>query len=244
MDDQGSQGSLCQVHKTARTKAGSRWLCVACLAERAEPLRARVDIAKTRSVQATRDHTWQVGIPVRFAGLDFHSIGPSTPRNEQVVAAMKSLCANFEAKRRQIPGLFFIGPPGCGKTHLASVMANELQKSGHRPAYRSLPSLLQDFRDSQRKSEGVQGLMRHLVEADLLILDEIDLHGQSDHDYTLVFDLINRRYEHPGRPTLCISNRSLEHLQADLDERITSRVLGARKPINWDACNHRAKAPA
>lgn len=238
--------NTCATHATPMVRLGTRWLCTTCLSEQTSGDRARIEAAKERAVSLGASHKARhaAGIPQRFVGLGFDSIGESTPRNDKVVAAMRSLCSNFEAQRHRLQGLFFIGPPGCGKTHLAAVMANELQQLGRTSAYRSLPSLMQEFHAVYRQAEMAAGLLDFLVSVDLLILDEIDLHGRSDHDYALVFDLINRRYERPGRLTLCISNRSIEHLQVDLDERITTRILGARRPILWDAFNHRATAKA
>ena len=228
------------------TRVGARFVCTMCLDQRAAASRDRLNEARDRSarIAVSQQIHRPNGIPIRFAGLNFESIGPATARNDKVVSAMKGLCQNFETQRQRLTGLIFIGPPGCGKTHLASVMANQLMTTGHLVVYRSLPNLMQEFRAAFRQVDAHEGLMEYLVSADMLILDEIDLHGRSDHDYALIFDLINRRYERPGRPTLCISNRSLEHLRVDLDERITTRVLGSRQPIYWDACNHRAETPS
>ena len=98
----------------------------------------------------------------------------------------------------------------------------------------SLPSLTRQIRAAFGRNRVVDDILQKLCNVDLLVLDEIDLHGTSDNDYNMLYDIINSRYEKPGYPTLAISNRPVADLSADLDERVVSRLLAGTSPVVFD----------
>lgn len=113
-------------------------------------------------------------------------------------------------------------------------MIHQLLEQGFSAAYMSLPSLTRQIRAAFGRNHVIDDILRKLCAVDLLVLDEIDLHGTSDNDYNMLYDIINSRYEKPGFPTLAISNRPVADLSADLDERVVSRLLAGTSPVVFD----------
>jgi DNA replication protein DnaC len=173
-------------------------------------------------------------LPPAFQDASFENYIADTDRSKRVVSALNTYTANFAVQRALRPGFIFTGLPGTGKTHLACAMLKAVGIAGFSPLYASLPRLTREMRSMYGKSGALDGLLKHITTADLLVLDEIDLHGSSDHDYNTLYDIINSRYEAAGMPTIVISNRGVDQLKTDLDERIVSRILAGTKPIVFD----------
>ncbi len=60
------------------------------------------------------------------------------------------------------------------------------------------------------------------TEYDLLILDEYGLHDRHENRLQLVHKVLYARYDE-GKPTMLISNYTLEELRKDLGDRLWSR---------------------
>lgn len=226
---------LCQVHDKEMVCLGERYVCAACLAagsagasEMMKNLRARMaDSDFHRRIR-------EAGIPTGFEGAGFGNFVAATPRARQVADVLSGYCANFESQRNVRSGFLFTGSPGTGKTHLGCAMVHALVEAGFHAVYASLPRFTSELRAGFGRQGVAEGLVASLSNADLLVLDEIDLHGTSDHDYNTLYDIVNARYERNGHPTLAISNRTAERLTNDLDERLVSRILAGSKAIVFD----------
>lgn len=179
------------------------------------------------------------GIPERFSQSTFLNWNPTTERAQQLARAMANYVNSFEKQRSVRTGFLFTGAPGTGKTHIACAMAAGLVERGFTALYHSVPAFTRMVKASYSKPGQTDRLLRGAIEADFLILDEIDLHGSSDVDYNVLYDVINGRYESGKAPTLLISNRSVDRLVVDLDARIITRVLGSQSPIVFDWASQR-----
>jgi DNA replication protein DnaC len=190
---------------------------------------------RERMAESEYRRRWaRAALPTGFAGCGFDNFVASTPRAGQVARVLEDYCLKFEVQRKVRSGFLFTGNPGTGKTHIACAMALAIVDQGLTAVYASLPRLIRQVRACYGRAGAVDALICNLVDADFLVLDELDLHGSSDNDYNMLYDVINARYERQGYPTLTISNRTLERLTTDLDERVISRILGGSKPILFD----------
>ncbi|MEJ6002672.1 ATP-binding protein [Paucibacter soli] len=214
---------------------GDQLVCTACLGRASvdasqawSSLKARQEAYRHQSLQAA------AGIPPTFFAESFETFRASNEKAGKLVTVLRNYCGNFQVARFKRTGFIFIGLPGTAKTHLACSMVQALVAQGISAVYTSLPRLTREIRNAYGKPRGVEQIIKSLVEADFLVLDEIDLHGTSDNDYSTLYDIINARYEQPGFPTLAISNRPLERLNRDLDERVVSRILAGTEPIIFD----------
>ena len=225
----------CSIHNRNLLRLGDRDMCPACLADgSAGASRLLSSLHERQAAINLCVRQAEAGIPPEFEGKSFADFTPESDKARKLVETLRSYCASFDTWRHKRKGFVFIGMPGTAKTHLACAMVNAIVSKGLRAGYSSLPRLTRDIRAAYGRQRGVDELLRKLIAFDFLVLDEIDLHGSSDTDYNMLYDIINSRYEKAGFPTLAISNRPLEHLQRDLDERVVSRILAGTAPVVFD----------
>lgn len=229
---------VCEKHQRDLVKLGQQFLCPACVAQGATKTRFAMESSIARMRQGEVDaRVVASGIPDRFIDSSFESFYPPTPRSAQVAQALRNYVANFEEQRALRTGFIFTGGPGTAKTHLACAMALALLDLGYTARYISMPRLTLEIRRSYKSGSGTTAdIISSLIECDFLVLDEIDLHGASDNDYQVLYEIINSRYELGNQPTLALSNRPLSDLTVDLNERLVTRLLAGTQPIvfNWE----------
>ena len=97
-----------------------------------------------------------------------------------------------------------LGPPGVGKTHLATGLGVQALQAGHRAYFVSAQDLLDQIHLAQ--INGIPGhKQRTLANAPLLIIDELGYVEFDKAAATWLFQLLCRRYEH--RSTIITSNK-------------------------------------
>lgn len=138
--------------------------------------------------------------------------------------------------------LYFYGPTGTGKSHLAASIAIAWADGGiGRVAYASAPALLRYIRAGYKDDTADERLIA-LQLIDLLILDDLgtEYHkpGESySHTDSTLFELIADRYTY-ARPTVITSNLDVD----DLEPRIASRIKGKSRLIYVDNKDQRGTA--
>lgn len=127
--------------------------------------------------------------------------------------------------------LYFYGPTGVGKSHLAAAIGIAWADAGlGRVAYASAPALLRYIRQGYKDDSADERLIA-LQLVDLLVLDDLgtEYHKpgeQYGHTDSILFELIADRYTY-ARATVITSNLALD----DLEPRISSRIRGAARVI-------------
>ncbi|MCB9483162.1 MAG: ATP-binding protein [Dehalococcoidia bacterium] len=117
--------------------------------------------------------------------------------------------------------LVFLGGNGCGKTHLAAAIANVRLDQGARVAFATVPDLLDELRatyapDAPRRYDQ---LFRSLLDAEVLILDDLGAQKSSPWAEEKLYQLLNHR--HVARAyTVVTTNKRL----GDIEPRIASRL--------------------
>lgn len=237
---------ICEIHKKEMIELSGEQVCSGCLASASMPaINAMSKLIEHQDQKSLEVRLNAIGIPARFLDATFDNFHPSSDRAARLRSLLMAYVDEFELQRSLRSGFIFIGMHGRGKTHLACAIAKGLM-SKFMVRYVNLPDLTLRIKStySNNPPEKLKDIVADLVGCDFLILDEIDLHGASDFDYQVLYEIINGRYDATNRPTLAISNRDIDRLTADLDGRIVSRLLSGTPPIIFDWESERDKQAA
>ena len=142
------------------------------------------------------------------------------------------MALNFQACKefvKEFPhnthSIFMSGKTGLGKTFLSSAIANELLQKGFNIAFDSIQNFLRAIENEHFGRSQNKDTLQVLIDADLLILDDLGSEFNSSFYISTVYNIINTRLN-KGIPTIISSNLSFDELQQKYDDRIISRITG------------------
>lgn len=128
-------------------------------------------------------------------------------------------------------GIVFLGDTGLGKTFLSSCIAFEVLKKGYSVAFDSIQNYLRDIeKEHFGRAEG--DTLETLLNADLLILDDLGSEFSSSFNNASIYNLINSR-TNIGKPTIISTNLTLEELKTRYDNRLISRIFGTFETLRF-----------
>ena len=127
--------------------------------------------------------------------------------------------------------LYLYGPTGTGKTFLAKCAGKALLERGFTVLYLSSPALFEAARAAKFHEEDTPDAAegyRRILQANLLILDDLGTEPASDSRYADLLSLLEERARPAREPrrTIIASNMDLKRLYSAYNERIGSRVAG------------------
>ena len=120
-------------------------------------------------------------------GFDF-SLIPSPPK------ARVQAFASEDSWIRKGANLLIFGPPGVGKSHLASAIGLSLVRQGLKVLFTGTSSLVQKMQVAQRNLN-LDGLLARRHKFHLLILDDFACVNRDREESAVLFELISYRYE-------------------------------------------------
>jgi DNA replication protein DnaC len=118
--------------------------------------------------------------------------------------------------------LILLGGYGCGKTHLAAAIANEVIERGQAVLFVVVPDLLDHLRATFGPNSPVSYDQRfeQVRDAPLLVLDDLGTQSSTAWAQEKLFQLLNHRYN-ARLPTVITSNHGLD----EIDMRLRSRLV-------------------
>ena len=172
----------------------------------------RVARAKASSLSAV--------IPRRYRDVSFER-PPVTDIEPAIVAATRRFAGSVQDHLDAGRGLWFMGPPGTGKTTLAMLVSQAALKAGRSVAIYSLPRLLNEIRDTHRAERSHVALLDRLTEVDLLHIDDIGAQRSTDWVLEELYSIVNGRYE--DQRSMVVTTNILD--RDELCEQITARTV-------------------
>lgn len=119
--------------------------------------------------------------------------------------------------------LFFAGPTGLGKTHLSMAIARETAGKGYNVAYGSAYDFLRVIEDEHFGRVQNRQTMDALLDADLLIFDDLGAEFSTSFSASAIYNLINTRSVRRN-PTIISSNLTAKELGEKYSQRVVSRL--------------------
>ena len=220
----GRQPTHCETHgeySAVMLRAGGVSGCPICASDKRDMEELERKRLQFRMVQHDA-----AKIPKRFADKSFADFVVSSPAQRVALDACMAYVDSFSKHKREGRCMLLLGSVGTGKTHLATSAASALiNEHMVRAIYRTVVTVIGDIKAtfSDKSGDSEAHIMRELIGADLLVLDEVGATKQSEFELATLFSIINGRYEQ-GRPMIIVSNLSPAELNDALGVRCVDRI--------------------
>ncbi len=174
------------------------------------------------------------GIPAKYSDVlevDSFKHDNSTDKQKALKYAKDKFLRSYPYKR----GFLLMGPSGVGKTHLAVGTISELTlKKGVKCLFKDFFLLLTELRQAYSEGRSENEVMMPLVEAEVLLIDELGKGKSNEWELGILDQLISKRYNSTKKTLITtnyvardyVKNNSLvtEILENRVGERISSRL--------------------
>jgi len=150
----------------------------------------------------------------------------SDPKNQKLfnntLAAAKAYAKNTDG------WLVLTGASGCGKTHLAAAIANQRIQDGLPALFIVVPDLLDHLRSTYSPNSEISydNLFNQILNAPLLIMDDLGTQSSTPWAQEKLFQIINHRFN-AKLATIYTTNLSPAELPERLRTRLTDETLSA-----------------
>lgn len=137
--------------------------------------------------------------------------------------------ANHFTKKAQ--SLIMYGGTGLGKTHLSLAIANVVIERGYDVYYGSIQSIMEKLeREHFGRKNTEESEKDDIINADLLIIDDLGVEFVTQFTTAALHDLLNSRML-KGLPTIISTNLEMEEIYEKYTQRIASRLIGSSLPL-------------
>ena len=183
-------------------------------------------------------------LPRRYERCHFHSYKAQNPSQESAFKYSSRLAMEYPAVER---GLLLMGDVGVGKTHLAVSILKGLTERGFTCLFYEFGTLLKEIQDSYNPVSRTSELtvLSPVLEAEILVLDEIGASKPTDWVRDTMAHIINSRYN-DKKLTIFTTNYSddprskhEENLEDRIGVRLRSRLFEMCKTVAINGQDYR-----
>ena len=229
-------------YTSARIGRFGGWtMCPICLQDREREEEAtrsqkEKDLAAERILARLR----ACGVPDRFLDRTLDSFEARNEGQQRALAFARRYVEDWGRTRASGRSAVWIGRPGTGKTHLAIGICRALSDAGATAIYSTVQRAVRRVRetwDRDRRTESEAQAIAAFAQVDLLVLDEVGVQAGSSNEQTILFDILNERYN-SRLPTLLLSNLGKEQVADLLGERVIDRLRedgGSVLAFDWES---------
>jgi DNA replication protein DnaC len=182
-------------------------------------------------------------IPLRYAHCELDNFDPLRSRDRSIEKA-KLIAEKFVEEYPMTPpfGLLFVGPQGVGKTHLAVGILKRLmlQKSAQ-CLFCTFPELLKEIQNSYNPISQASelSLLEPVLEAEVLVLDELGAQNPSSWVRDTVGYVLNYRYNENKVTILTTNYKDEEETRSakiNIADTLTERIGPRMRSRLFEMC--------
>lgn len=151
---------------------------------------------------------------------------------------------NYQSNQWLRKGLYIHGGTGSGKTLLACTILNEIIRFHQLPVLYAkinrdiLGKLRSSFNPSSEIYGESQKIQNQLLSIDILVIDDLGAHNESEWVNSVLYDILDARYEN-DKMTIITSNEPISFWQHLAGGRIYSRLHEMCRSINIEEEDYR-----
>ena len=208
------------------------------LARKQDYDRRQAEDAQCRRIEALFQ---RAGIPPRFQDRTLDNYTATEEGQARALRIARMYVEMWPEMQDKGTSLIFSGKFGTGKSHLACAIANAVMATGSSALSTTVSDALRSIKRAYDKGSELSeaDAINTLVQPRLLVLDECGMDYGTEHSKTLIFDVLNKRYEEL-RPTLILTNLDAPALREYFGDRVVDRLReGGGKLVNFNWDSHR-----
>jgi DNA replication protein DnaC len=166
------------------------------------------------------------GIPKKFRGVSFDR-KPVADLDPFVLRPVRAFVEDVERNIEAGRGLWFMGDVGTGKTSLAMLVSQAVEKAGRSVAVYPVTRLLAEIKDTYDSDStgSYMGLFRRLCSVDLLHLDDLGAEKRTDWVLEQLYAIVNERWQDERSIVVTTNIVDLDDLREQIGARTVSRLL-------------------